>query len=173
MSTTVVEQQPMEEETNTVPEDEAKELANKLRGKPKSGRSWKEPVSRFVFTSRLFDLIQWGNQKSQAKGPQKELESETRRKNKTRTEETVVGQSKTRTTRRKTESQRREKKEDKAKRRKLIKERFLSSGMCPHFPSLIYVQINNTEKVKKMSKKQRKNVMPLQDLKKLQQQPRK
>jgi hypothetical protein len=47
MSNTGVEQnvQKMEEENK---QEEDTEIASKLRGKPKSGRGWKEAVSRLV-----------------------------------------------------------------------------------------------------------------------------
>eukprot|EP01127_Copromyxa_protea_P004312 TRINITY_DN1418_c0_g1_i2.p1 TRINITY_DN1418_c0_g1~~TRINITY_DN1418_c0_g1_i2.p1 ORF type:complete len:148 (+),score=53.77 TRINITY_DN1418_c0_g1_i2:106-549(+) len=145
---TVVEQQKMEEETTQQVVPEVDEEALKVRGKPKSGRGWKEPVGREQ-THRV---------KPKALRKSWKVKQEERQRLEERKE--LLAQVK------QVQAQEKLAAKEERRRRIMIREENLIKGSA-------YQVVTNTERIKKMSKKQRKGLMPMQDLKKLNEKTRK
>eukprot|EP00742_Colponemidia_sp_Colp-10_P005422 GILJ01005794.1.p1 GENE.GILJ01005794.1~~GILJ01005794.1.p1 ORF type:complete len:147 (-),score=37.02 GILJ01005794.1:105-506(-) len=114
---------------------ETKPLGAKLRGKPKSGKSWKEPKKRFsslVATPRIRDSWEAKQRKKQQHVAVKKLENEIKEKKQAAIEE----------------------QKRRAEQRKKQKE-------ANELKSTQFQVIKKTEKLKKWSKKARKQLMKM------------
>eukprot|EP01126_Amoeba_proteus_P044857 TRINITY_DN5003_c0_g1_i1.p1 TRINITY_DN5003_c0_g1~~TRINITY_DN5003_c0_g1_i1.p1 ORF type:complete len:134 (-),score=14.00 TRINITY_DN5003_c0_g1_i1:86-487(-) len=116
---------------------------DKLRGRPKSGRGWKTRTLRSE-TTRV--------KPKALKSNQKRVEEQRKEREKHKLIITAINEAQDR--------KKQEAREERKRRRKIREENLLKSST--------YQVITHTEKVKRMSKKQRKQVMPLADLVKLQ-----